>query len=79
MDPAAYQNIVTPRGFDYHYFFNPPTASKPTLVVFFVKHGYGVLAPDLLGYGGTDKPSELAAYAKSLVLADIIDIGMKSS
>ncbi|KAJ7160633.1 Alpha/Beta hydrolase protein [Mycena crocata] len=91
MDPATYKDIVTPRGFNYHYFFNPPTAGKSTLVflhgfpsnayecwrhqvVFFVKHGYGVLAPDLLGYGGTDKPAELAAYAKSLVAADIIAI-----
>ncbi|KAJ7023605.1 Alpha/Beta hydrolase protein [Mycena alexandri] len=43
-------------------------------VVFFVKLGYGVLAPDLLGYGGTDKPTEVASYAKSLMAADIISI-----
>ena len=24
--------------------------------------GYGILAPDLLGYGGTDKPKELEAF-----------------
>ncbi|KAJ7183541.1 Alpha/Beta hydrolase protein [Mycena filopes] len=43
-------------------------------VVFFVKQGYGVLAPDLLGYGGTDKPTDVASYAKSLMAADIISI-----
>ncbi|KAJ7156541.1 Alpha/Beta hydrolase protein [Mycena crocata] len=43
-------------------------------VAFFVKQGYGVLAPDLLGYGGTDKPTEVAAYAKSLMSADVIAI-----
>jgi pimeloyl-ACP methyl ester carboxylesterase len=43
-------------------------------VVFFVKQGYGVLAPDLLGYGGTDKPTDVALYAKSLMSADIISI-----
>ncbi|KAJ7183540.1 alpha/beta-hydrolase [Mycena filopes] len=43
-------------------------------VVFFVKQGYGVLAPDLLGYGGTDKPTDVACYAKSLMAADIISI-----
>ncbi|KAF7365963.1 hypothetical protein MVEN_00471800 [Mycena venus] len=43
-------------------------------VGFFVEHGYGVLAPDLLGYGGTDKPTDVAAYAKSLMSADIIAI-----
>ncbi|KAJ7131958.1 Alpha/Beta hydrolase protein [Mycena filopes] len=43
-------------------------------VDFFVKKGYGVLAPDLLGYGGTDKPTDVACYAKSLMAADIISI-----
>ncbi|KAJ7121620.1 epoxide hydrolase [Mycena epipterygia] len=43
-------------------------------VIFFVEHGFGVLAPDLLGYGGTDKPTETALYAKSLMSADIISI-----
>jgi pimeloyl-ACP methyl ester carboxylesterase len=33
-----------------------------------------VLAPNLLGYGGTDKPTDVAAYAKSLMSADIIAI-----
>ncbi|KAF7374032.1 hypothetical protein MSAN_00283900 [Mycena sanguinolenta] len=41
---------------------------------FFLGRGYGVLAPDLLGYGGTDKPTDVAAYAKSLMSADIIAI-----
>ena len=27
--------------------------------------GYGVLAPDLLGYGGTDKPSSIENYSYS--------------
>lgn len=27
------------------------------------KDGYGIIAPDLLGYGDTDKPSELSAYS----------------
>ncbi|CAF9934994.1 MAG: hypothetical protein HETSPECPRED_009423 [Heterodermia speciosa] len=28
----------------------------------FSERGYGVLAPDLLGYGGTDKPTDVRAY-----------------
>ncbi|KAJ7151872.1 Alpha/Beta hydrolase protein [Mycena crocata] len=87
---SPYTDFITPRGFKYHYFFNPADVGKPTLVflhgfpssahdwrhqvAFFVKHGYGVLAPDLLGYGGTDKPTEVAAYAKSGMSADIISI-----
>lgn len=67
-----------------------PSGLKPTLVFlhgfpsnahewrhqvgFFVQRGYGVLAPDLLGYGGTDKPTDVATYAKSLMSADIIAI-----
>ncbi|KAJ7640194.1 Alpha/Beta hydrolase protein [Mycena rosella] len=91
MDPASYKDFVTPRGINYHYFFSPAAAGKPTLVflhgfpsnahecwrhqvVFFVKQGYGVLASDLLGYGGTDKPTDVAMYAKSLMSADIISI-----
>ncbi|PSN61569.1 alpha/beta-hydrolase [Corynespora cassiicola Philippines] len=29
---------------------------------YFIRHGYGVIAPDLLGTGGTDSPAELSAY-----------------
>ncbi|KAL8728162.1 MAG: hypothetical protein Q9181_005436 [Wetmoreana brouardii] len=29
---------------------------------YFASRGYGVLAPDLLGYGGTDKPADVKAY-----------------
>ncbi|KAJ7121600.1 Alpha/Beta hydrolase protein [Mycena epipterygia] len=43
-------------------------------VTFFVNQGFVVLAPYLLGYGGTDKPTEPAFYAKSLMAADIIAI-----
>ncbi|KAJ7620486.1 alpha/beta-hydrolase [Mycena polygramma] len=43
-------------------------------VSFFVQRGYGVIAPDLLGYGGTDKPIDVALYSKSLMAADIISI-----
>ena len=29
---------------------------------YFAERGYGVLAPDLLGYGGTDKPTDVDSY-----------------
>ncbi|KAJ7288891.1 Alpha/Beta hydrolase protein [Mycena rebaudengoi] len=90
MDASSYKDIITSRGIKYHYFFSPAAPGKPTLVflhgfpanaqswrhqvVFFVAQGYGVIAPDLLGYGGTDKPTDIAAYAKSLMAADIISI-----
>lgn len=35
---------------------------------YFVSEGYGVVAPDLLCYGGTDNPSDLTRFAlKSIV------------
>jgi soluble epoxide hydrolase/lipid-phosphate phosphatase len=30
--------------------------------MYFTKQGYGVIAPDLLGYGGTDNPADLGAF-----------------
>ncbi|KAE8357113.1 Alpha/Beta hydrolase protein [Aspergillus caelatus] len=36
--------------------------------------GYGVIAPDLLGYGGTSKPTDLAAYKTKSMAAEIITI-----
>ncbi|KAI0772090.1 alpha/beta-hydrolase [Trametes elegans] len=68
----------------------PKDASKPTLLfvhgfpstahdwrnqtAFFLKAGYGVVAPDLLGHGGSDKPAGLEHYAPSKVCADLVDI-----
>ena len=36
--------------------------------------GYGVLAPDLLGYGDTDKPEELEAYRMKRMSGHIVEI-----
>ncbi|KAI0368116.1 alpha/beta-hydrolase [Pilatotrama ljubarskyi] len=68
----------------------PKDATKPTLLLvhgfpstsrdwrnqvpFFLKAGYGVVAPDLLGHGGSDKPSGLQNYAPSKICADLVDI-----
>ena len=32
------------------------------------------IAPDMLGYGGTDKPTETTLYKHSAMCADMIDI-----
>ncbi|KII93216.1 hypothetical protein PLICRDRAFT_35398 [Plicaturopsis crispa FD-325 SS-3] len=90
MDQSSYKDVTTTRGLKYHYFFSPATASLPTLlflhgfpstswdwrriVPFFVTKGYGVIAPDMLGYGGTDKPTDPHAFKWSLMTKDIIDI-----
>jgi soluble epoxide hydrolase / lipid-phosphate phosphatase len=36
--------------------------------------GYGVIAPDLLGYGGTDKPAEVTAYSFKRMADHLADI-----
>ena len=43
-------------------------------IAYFSAQGYGVIAPDLLGYGGTDKPMELEAYRYKKMAEEIIGI-----
>ncbi|KAL0572420.1 hypothetical protein V5O48_009538 [Marasmius crinis-equi] len=43
-------------------------------VDFFKDAGYGIIVPDMLGYGGTDKPTDTEMYKSSLVTRDIVDI-----
>ena len=36
---------------------------------YFIQQGYGIIAPDLLGYGGTDNPSDLQSFSfKNMVI-----------
>lgn len=90
MDPALYKDHTTSRGLKYHYWSSPAHGSKPTLLFChgfpstsrdwrfiaarFKEKGYGVIVPDMLGYGGTDKPEDLAAYTGSLLVQDLVDI-----
>jgi pimeloyl-ACP methyl ester carboxylesterase len=41
--------------------------------------GYGVLAPDLLGYGDTDRPVEIEKYKFKKMTADLVQILEKVS
>ncbi|KAL4920789.1 Alpha/Beta hydrolase protein [Aspergillus aurantiobrunneus] len=41
---------------------------------FLSQQGYGVLAPDLLGYGNTAKPTALEAYKAQQMAAEIIEL-----
>ena len=43
-------------------------------ISFFVAKGYGILAPDLLGFGETSKPSELEMYRGKGMASDIVEI-----
>ena len=90
MDRALYKDLKTSRGFNYHYYFSKAQGRRTTLLfchgfpstswdwrylaTYFQKQGYGIVVPDLLGYGGTSKPTDPAAYQHSLISKDLIDI-----
>lgn len=90
MDSRLYKDYTTSRGIKYHYYFSPAEDSKPTLaflhgfpstardwrhiVPYFKDKGYGIIAPDMLGFGDTDKPTDPAAHIMSLVTKDIVEI-----
>ena len=40
-------------------------------ITYFTEQGYGVIVPDLLGYGGTDNPSGLHAFSFKRMAADL--------
>ncbi|KAF6754468.1 Alpha/Beta hydrolase protein [Ephemerocybe angulata] len=85
-----YRDVKTSRGYKYHYYFSAAAAGKPTLllvhgfpslsvdwyrqIAYFKKKGYGLVVPDGLGYGGTDKPEEAKVYVHSLLAKDLVDI-----
>ena len=41
---------------------------------YFSSRGYGIIAPDLLGYGGTDKPADAKVYTLKTQASEIIDL-----
>jgi len=90
MDPSSYKTHTTTRGLKYNYFISPAKDAQPTLlflhgfpstsrdwqhqVAFFSARRYGVIVPDLLGYGGTDKPLAVEKYGLRLMSTDIVEI-----
>lgn len=90
MDPALYKTTTTTRGLTYRYWCAPARAGQPTLLLChgfpctahdwrhvaprLAARGLGVLAPDMLGYGGTDAPADPAAYVFSRMTRDLVDI-----
>ena len=90
MDASKFKTTKTSRGLTYNYYYAPSQGHKPTLLLchgfpsnsrhwekiasFFETEGYGVLAPDMLGYGGTSKPLDATEYVPSKVTRDLVDI-----
>ena len=90
MDAASYKKHTTTRGFSYNYFFAAAQPGKSTLIflhgfpssswdwtqeaIFFKARGYGLIVPDMLGYAGSDKPTDPKVYVGSGLAKDIVDI-----
>ncbi len=90
MDTSSYKSHTTSRGLTYKYHYSAPAAGKPTLVLLhgfpssaqdwthqvshFAGQGVGLLVPDMLGYGGSDKPTDAAKYTGSGLASDIVEL-----
>ncbi|KAI0348477.1 alpha/beta-hydrolase [Trametopsis cervina] len=90
MDPSKYKTTITSRGITYSYYFAPPKPSKPAILfchgfpstardwekeaLFFEERGYGIIVPDMLGYGDTSKPTNVDAYIPSLISKDLVEL-----
>ncbi|KAJ3557331.1 hypothetical protein NM688_g1528 [Phlebia brevispora] len=90
MDTSLYRYTTTSRGIGYNYYASKSRQGRPTLlflhgfpstaidwqyfVSFFKGRGYGIIAPDMLGYGDTDKPTDPSLYVSSKISKDLVDI-----
>ena len=90
MDASHYKTITVSRGLEYHYYATPAQEGKPTLLLchgfpsvandwrrivpFFEERGYGLIVPDMLGYGGTAKPTDPAEYVPSKMSKDLVEL-----
>ncbi|EGN92446.1 hypothetical protein SERLA73DRAFT_191083 [Serpula lacrymans var. lacrymans S7.3] len=90
VDASSYKALKSKRGFNYHYLSIPAKGAKPTLLLvhgfpstshdwhyqieYFSAQGFGLIVPDMLGYGQTDKPEDVKAYNHFAMSDDIIDI-----
>jgi soluble epoxide hydrolase/lipid-phosphate phosphatase len=88
--PKHAKSLTTSTGTTYSYVSIPPSEDKPNLLLLhgfpsscydwryqiahFTSLGYGIIAPDLLGYGSTDRPSDASAYRGKKMAQEIIDI-----
>lgn len=84
------RTFLSTRGYKYSFIYVPAKDNKPTLlflhgfpshaddwarqVAHFAPRGYGVIAPDLLGYGDTSKPDAVDAYTFKRMSDDIAEL-----
>lgn len=90
MDGFEQKTLKTSRGYTYTYYTSPGDKARPTLFFLhgWPDHAamwkdiagplrstnHPIIIPDMLGYDGTDKPTDVSAYAWNLVTKDLTDI-----
>ena len=90
MDSFSYHMITTRRSYTYSYYVSQTKGEKGTIILLhgfpeyadmwadqikiFERLGYTCIAPDLLGYGRTSKPTDAEAYNSEGQSQDIVDI-----
>ncbi|KAI0666626.1 alpha/beta-hydrolase [Trametes maxima] len=90
MNPDNSKLLTVSRGFEYCYQCFRAQGDKPTLfflhgfpstsfdwrkqIEYFGDLGYGILAPDLLGAGGTSKPEDPDAFRTASIAQDLIEL-----
>ncbi|KAI0895493.1 alpha/beta-hydrolase [Annulohypoxylon nitens] len=88
MDSFQRKEITTARGFTYSYYVSKGNSAGPTLLLShgFPDNAhlwegvakrltqYNLIIPDFLGYSGTSKPTDVAAYTYGGLTADVVDI-----
>lgn len=88
--PSMSATVCLPHGTTYGFVQVEPADSKPHILLlhgfpsssydwrhqieFLSAEGYGVVAPDLLGYGDTDKPKDMAAYRLKKMSEEVIGL-----
>ena len=87
--PSLAKSGSVPSGTTYSFVHVEPKDNKPYIlflhgfpdssygwrrqIPYFQERGYGLIVPDLLGYGGSDKPKDVEAYRMKKMAQDLID------
>ena len=90
MNSSPNSRFTTSRNFVYSYVNIPPKQGDTYLlflhgfpsssydwryqIPYFANKGYGIIAPDTLGYGGTSKPLSAEAYKGRAMAEDMYEI-----